>query len=111
MIKKAPLYAAYKDLNATALVLYLYLAGNKDGFTLALSPQAIHAETGMPLSTCKDQIKKLIQKGYLVPRGENSNQYDFYETPLNARGSTDDVQNNGSRSPATADSQKKPGAI
>jgi hypothetical protein len=36
---------------------------------------------GMPVSTCKDQIKVLKQKGYLVPRSENSNIYDFYETP------------------------------
>ena len=81
LIKKDNLYAAYRDLNATALCLYLYLAGNMNGFDLALSPKAISEEMGMPVSTCKDQIKVLKQKGYLVPRSENSNIYDFYETP------------------------------
>ena len=80
-ISKENWYAAYKDLNATALCLYLYLAGNMNGFDLALSPKAISEEMGMPVSTCKDQIIVLKQKGYLVPRSENSNIYDFYETP------------------------------
>ena len=30
-IKKSNLYEAYRTLNATALCLYLYLAGNKEG--------------------------------------------------------------------------------
>ena len=81
LIKKENLYNAYRDLNATALVLYLYLAGNKDGFDLALSPKAIHAEMGFPKSTCRDHIHTLIAKGYLVPMHENSNIYHFYEIP------------------------------
>ena len=81
LIKKPNLYAAYRDLNATALCLYLYLAGNKDGFDLALSPKAIHGEMGMPESTYKDQVNKLIEKGYLVPKHEGSNVFDFFEIP------------------------------
>lgn len=81
LIKNENLYAAYRDLNATALCLYLYLAGNMDGFNLALSPKAVNEEMGMPISTCKDQINVLIRKGYLVPKSEGSNVYDFYETP------------------------------
>lgn len=81
LIKKDNLYAAYRNLNATALCLYLYLAGNKDGFDLAFSPKAIHSEMGMPESTCRDQFNVLESKGYLVPKHENSNVYDFYEIP------------------------------
>ena len=81
LIKKDNLYAAYRDLNATALCLYLYLAGNKDGFDLAFSPKAIHNEMGLPESTCRDQFKVLVNKGYLVRRDEKSNRYDFYEIP------------------------------
>jgi hypothetical protein len=81
LIKKENLYAAYRDLNATALCLYLYLAGNKDGFDLAFSPKAIRNEMGLPASTCRDQFKVLVNKGYLVRRNENSNVYDFYEIP------------------------------
>lgn len=81
LIKKENLYAAYRDLNATALCLYLYLAGNKDGFDLAFSPKAIHNEMGLPESTCRDQFKVLVNKGYLVRRSDTSNIYDFYEIP------------------------------
>ena len=81
LIKKANLYAAYRDLNATALCLYLYLAGNMNGFDLAFSPKAIHNEMGLPESTCRDQFKLLENKGYLVPKHEKSNVYDFFEIP------------------------------
>ena len=80
-IKKSNLYEAYRTLNATALCLYLFLAGNKDGFNLEYSPKAIHAEMGMPESTCRDQFKVLVEKGYLVPKHEGSNIFDFYEKP------------------------------
>ena len=81
LIKKSNLYEAYRTLNATALCLYLFLAGNKDGFNLEYSPKAIHAEMGMPESTCRDQFKVLVEKGFLVPKHEGSNIFDFYETP------------------------------
>ena len=81
LIKKENLYAAYRDLNATALCLYLYLAGNMNGFNLAFSPKAIHNEMGLPESTCRDQFNVLAKKGYLVPKHEKSNIYDFYEIP------------------------------
>ena len=81
LIKNENLFAAFRELNATALCLYLYLAGNKDGFDLAFSPKAIHNEMGLPESTCRDQFKVLVNKGYLVRRSETSNRYDFYEIP------------------------------
>ena len=70
--------AAARDLNAHALLLYLYLASNANGFCLALSPNALRQAVGMPPSTYRDQFLKLIDKGYLVQRAE-SNVYDFYE--------------------------------
>ena len=77
-INKETFIAAYKNLNATALALYLFFASNK---SFALSPSGIQKDFGMPKNTCQDQIKKLIEKGYLVQRRENSNIYDFYERP------------------------------
>ncbi|MBE7015222.1 MAG: hypothetical protein E7417_00120 [Ruminococcaceae bacterium] len=68
------------------MMLYLYLASNADGFNLALSPAAIKNAIGMPTTTYRDQLKKLINKGYLVQTGGNS--FDFYETP-----NTDAVSN------------------
>ncbi len=82
-IKNSNWQAAARDLGAHALLLYLYLAANKDGFSLALSPSAIRQTIGMPQQTYRDQFLKLIDKGYLVKR-ENSNIYDFYETPQHA---------------------------
>lgn len=71
-------YAA-RDLGAHALLLYLYLASNADGYTLALSPTAIRQAVGMPPQTYRDQFLKLIDKKYLVQTGGNV--YEFYEKP------------------------------
>ena len=79
-IKNSNWQAAARDLGAHALMLYLYFASNANGYTLALSPAAIRQAVGMPQSTYRDQFTKLIDRGYLVQRGE-SNTYDFYETP------------------------------
>ncbi len=81
-IKKENFYAAYKDLGQTCTILYLYLVGNKEGFELAFSPRAVLNQLGMPESTTRDQINKLIDKGYLVQRKEGSNIYDLYEKPI-----------------------------
>ena len=65
-IKNSNWQAAARDLGAHALMLYLYLASNKEGYALALSPAAIRKAIGMPTSTYRDQFVKLIDKGYLV---------------------------------------------
>jgi len=91
MVKKANLFRAYKDLGYPGVYLYLYMVGNKDKYTFGLSPSAIHNATGMPDSTCSDQIKKMIAKGYLVHRNEGSNLYDFYEFPYGKK----DTNENG----------------
>lgn len=81
-IKNENWKAASRTLGAHALRLYMYLAANANNFELALSPAAIEAEIGIPRSTYKDQFRKLINYGYLVPR--SGNRYDFYETPQDA---------------------------
>lgn len=82
-IKNSHWQAAARDLGAHALMLYLYFASNANGYLLALSPAAIRQAVGMPQSTYRDQFTKLIDRGYLVQRGD-SNTYDFYETPQHA---------------------------
>lgn len=79
LIKKANLFDAYRKVGHTAMMLYLYLAGNADGFNLALSPTAIRKEMGYPESTCRKQTHTLIDKKYIVPKKEGSNIYDFFE--------------------------------
>ena len=78
-IKNENWQAAARDLGAHALMLYLYLASNADGFNLALSPVAVRQATGMPRSTYQDQFVKLVDKGYLVQA--NGNGYNFFEKP------------------------------
>jgi len=78
-IKNENWQRAARDLRPHALLLYLYLAANADNYTLALSPAAAREAVGMPRSTYNDQIKVLIDKGYLVP--SHGNTFDFYETP------------------------------
>ena len=103
-LKNCHWQAAARDLGAHALMLYLYFASNANGFTIALSPAAIRQAVGMPISTYRDQFIKLIDKGYLVQRG-NGNAYDFFESPKRvshtSSSPTDDVNDN------TADSTSK----
>ena len=82
-IKNSNWQAAARDLGAHALMLYLYLASNKEGYELALSPAAIRQEVGMAPSTYRDQFCKLVDKGYLVQKGDG-NIYDFYESSQRA---------------------------
>ena len=84
-IKNQNWQAAARDLGAHALLLYMYLAANADGFNLALSPAAVRQATGMPRSTYQDQFIKLIDKGYLVQG--SGNVYNFFETPQTSHAS------------------------
>lgn len=81
-IKKENWYNANKDLEPYGLQLYLYLAGNKDGFDLALSQKAAE-EAGIKSTTFHKYVNVLIEKGYLVNR--QGNIYDFYEVPRRAK--------------------------
>ena len=93
-IKNSHWQAAARDLGAHALMLYLYFASNTNGFTLALSPAAIRQAVRMPQSTYRDQFVRLVDKGYLVQRGD-SNTYDFYETPQRATHTEKDETDGG----------------
>ena len=80
-ISKENWYAANKDLEPHGLQLYLYIAGNMDGFNLALSQEAAEQEAGIKKTSFHKYVNLMIEKGYLVPRKENSNIFDFYEIP------------------------------
>lgn len=76
-IKNENWKAAFRDLGPFTFALYLYFAANADNYNLAFSPAAVFDEMGMAPSTARDQFKKLIAKGYIVPRDGNG--YDFFE--------------------------------
>lgn len=77
-ISKENWYAANKDLSPYGLVLYLYIAGNADGYNFALSQTAAE-EAGITKTTYHKYLNELIRKGYLIQR--TGNVYDFYEVP------------------------------
>lgn len=81
LIKKENWYAANRDLEPYGLQLYLYIAGNRDGFDFALSQEAAEREAGIKKTSYHKYVNLMIEKGYLVPRKENSNIFDFYEVP------------------------------
>ena len=80
-ISKESYSKAYRDMSSSsaALGLYIWLVGNKDNYTFALSPEAIENQIGMARSSYNGAVKRLIDLGYLVRKDENSNVYDFYE--------------------------------
>lgn len=80
-IKKENWFAANKDLEPYGLQVYLYLAGNRDGFTLELSQEVAEREAGIKKTSFHKYVNLMIEKGYLVQRGDGSNLYDFYERP------------------------------
>ena len=80
-IKKENWFSANKDLEPYGLQVYLYLAGNRDGFTLELSQEAAEREAGIKKTSFHKYVNLMIEKGYLVQRGDGSNLYDFYERP------------------------------
>ena len=78
-IKNENWQAAARNLTPHAMMLYFYLASNKDNYTFALSPAAVRQAIGMARSTYHDQFHNLVDKGYLVPTGVNH--FVFYEKP------------------------------
>ena len=100
-IKNENWQAAARDLGPYALELYLYFAANANGYQMAFSPTAVNDAIGMPASTARDQFKKLIAKGYLIP--VNGNGFDFFEISQ-TRAVSQISQGNESRSPEATSS-------
>lgn len=66
----------------SVLKVWMYFAKNQNGYTFELSSKHVMAYCNITEKTYREAIKALIEKRYLVPRGEGSNQYDFYEIPV-----------------------------
>lgn len=79
MVKKENLERALKELSPYGAVLYLYLAGNANGYDLAFSPQDVIDRMNIGKTTVHKYIKIMKEKGYLVQK--SGNVYDFYEIP------------------------------
>ena len=82
LIKRQNFFAACRSLTPTALILYLYIAANKDGYHLALNPKSICTDLGITYPEYLEKQQELITKGYLIQDKDKSYVYHFYEEPL-----------------------------
>ena len=71
---------AQQQMTYCEFVLYLYLAGNADGFKLELSQQAFENATGYKKTAYHNAVNKLIELGYLTQ--SYNYQYEFHTTPI-----------------------------
>ena len=71
---------ARRVMTYTEFALFLYLAGNRDGYCLELSQVAVKNATGMGKTSYYDAVNKLIKLGYLVQK--HGNYYEFHTTPV-----------------------------
>lgn len=90
------------NMNYGTFCLYLYLAGNMDGFNLELSKEAFENATGFKKTTYHDAIKNLERLGYLVHA--HGNRWLFYTTPVRfgddgANAAKTDFRTNGIQAP------------
>jgi hypothetical protein len=81
---------AQREMTYGEFCLYLYLAGNANGFDLELSQAAFEKATGFKKTTYHDAVKKLTTLGYLTY--SHGNTWDFHTTPVRPSGSRQSEQ-------------------
>lgn len=75
------LLSAMKDLSHTAFKVYIYLLFNKDGYSVAYSPEYIRKQASICKETARKAFKELVEKGYIE---ETDRGLNFYEYPKKA---------------------------
>jgi|AGTN01.3.fsa_nt_gi hypothetical protein len=75
---------ARKALNYSELALYLYLAGNANGYNLELSQKAVENAIGIKKTAYHDAVKKLRVLGFLT--GAYGNVLDFHTRAVRPSG-------------------------
>jgi len=88
---------AQQQMTYCEFVLYLYLAGNANGFKLELSQQAFENATGYKKTAYHNAVKKLIKLGYLTQ--SYNYQYEFHTTPVRHSEPTFGVFSKGKSTP------------
>lgn len=61
----------------SAFKLYLYLASNKDGYSIALSPVDVQERIGISKNTYLAAFNELVAAGYLTKSSGSKNSYTF----------------------------------
>ena len=72
---------AMKDLSPAQFQVWFYFAKNEHNFDFWVSPATALSEYGISKSTFHKATTKLLSKGYLVPRDNKGNEFDFYQIP------------------------------
>lgn len=80
-LNKNIMAAVYQDLKGVAFYLYLCLLSNKENYGFDYSPAYLEKWFGLDEASARRAIKKLDEKGYIVPINENSRLYDFNYQP------------------------------
>ena len=88
---------AQQQMTYCEFVLYLYLAGNADGFKLELSQQAFENATGYKKTAYHNAVNKLIELGYLTQ--SYNYHYEFHTTPVRPSKLNFEVLSNGKSMP------------
>ena len=88
---------AQQQMTYCEFVLYLYLAGNADGFKLELSQQAFENATGYKKTAYHNAVNKLIELGYLTQSYKCH--YEFHTTPVRSSKLNFEVLSNGKSMP------------
>lgn len=88
---------AQQQMTYCEFVLYLYLAGNANGFKLELSQQAFENATGYKKTAYHNAVNKLIELGYLTQ--SYNYHYEFHTTPVRRNELNLGVLSNGKSMP------------
>lgn len=73
---------AYKNLGLPALQIYLYMTRNRNGYPCLIWSNDIIEEMGFSRPTYTRAIKELKEKGFLVKRDDDSEKWEFHDTPV-----------------------------
>lgn len=88
---------AQQQMTYCEFVLYLYLAGNANGFKLELSQQAFENTAGYKKTAYHNAVNKLIELGYLTQ--SYNYHYEFHTTPVRSSKLNFEVLSNGKSMP------------
>lgn len=83
IINLAAIDEAMKVLKNSEFKLWLYIAKNQNNYKFALSCVDFCRCANVSKNTYHTAVNALIEKGYLMPKEDNSNTYTFYEGSIN----------------------------
>ena len=85
---------ALTTLKGNEFKVWMYIAKNQNQFTFALSSKETCRICNICRSTYVSAIHTLLDKGYLVPKGNEKNVYIFYEAGSNDPDATIKISEN-----------------